>query len=85
MSPWRITGKPSASPARRAWRESGQRHRRMAALLREGIPPALDWLKPTLLNAGTRLAAVMRPQEGRLLLAGFTGERQVTGLLELTA
>jgi hypothetical protein len=67
------------------WRESVPRQRRMEALLTEGIPPGLDWLRPPLLNPGTRLAAVMRPAEGRLLLAGFDGERRVSELLELSA
>jgi hypothetical protein len=70
-------------PGAPRWRESGPRQRRMEALLTEGIPPGFDWLRPPLLNAGTRIAAVMRPAAGSLLLAGHDGERRVSEVLEL--
>ena len=65
------------------WRESRPRLAAMEALLEAGVPDGLDWLRPPLLNAGTRLAAVMRPAEGRLVLAGFAGERRVSEVLAL--
>jgi hypothetical protein len=70
-------------PGAARWRESRPRHARMEALLPSPIPAALAWLTPPLLNAGTRLAATMRPAEGRLELAGFEGERRVSEVLDL--
>ena len=72
-------------PGAPRWRESHPRQARMESVLAGAIPDGLGWLVPPLLNQGTRLAAVMRPVEGRLTLAGFEGERRVTEVLELTA
>jgi hypothetical protein len=72
-------------PGAPRWRESGARQRRMEALLAEGIPPGLAWMQPPLLNAATRLAARMVPAEGRVEVAGFEGERQVSEVLGLAA
>jgi hypothetical protein len=75
-------GMPAAGAAR--WVESRPRLLHMQALLADGIPPGLDWLRAPLLNHGTRLAAVMRPAEGRLILAGFDGEQRVSEVLDLS-
>jgi hypothetical protein len=72
-------------PGAPRWRESHPRQRHMEALLEGGVPPGLAWLRPPLRNPGTRLAAVMQPAEGRLTLAGFSGERQVSEVLDLAA
>ena len=72
-------------PGAPRWRESRPRQARMESVLAEPIPDGLGWLVPPLLNPGTRLAAVMRPAEGRLTLAGFEGERRVSEVLELSA
>jgi len=72
-------------PGAPRWRESRPRQARMEGLLAEGVPEGLDWLRPPLLNAGTRLAAVMRPGDGALTLAGFAGEQQVSDVLRMTA
>ncbi len=74
-----------ADPGAPRWRQSRPRLARMETLLAAGIPAGLDWLRPPLLNAGTRLAAVMRPAEGVLLLAGYEGERRVSEVLHLAA
>jgi len=72
-------------PGAPRWRESRPRHAAMLALLEEGVPKGLDWLRPPLLNHGTRLAAVLRPAEGVALIAGFAGERRVSAPLALAA
>ncbi len=74
-----------ALPGAARWMESGTRQAMMAGLLEASPPHGLAWLRPPLVNHGTRLAAVMRPASGRLAVAGFAGERQVTALLHLTA
>ncbi|WP_203073348.1 C45 family peptidase [Falsiroseomonas ponticola] len=78
---WDGLGLPGAA----RWMESGTRQAMMAGLLEAGPPEGLAWLRPPLVNRGTRLAAVMRPAAGRLSVAGFAGERQVTALLHLAA
>jgi hypothetical protein len=70
-------------PGAARWWESRPRQARMEALLAEGVPDGLNWLRPPLLNHGTRLAAVMRPASGSLDLAGFDGERRVSEVLAL--
>ncbi len=72
-------------PGAPRWQDSAARQARMTALLAEDLPPGLDWLEPPLLNHGTRLAAVLRPAEGTLVLAGFAGERRVSEVLEMAA
>lgn len=72
-------------PGAPRWHESGARQRQMEQLLAEPPAPGLGWLHPPLLNAGTRLTAVMDPAGGRLELAGFDGPRRVTELLDLAA
>ncbi|WP_237214050.1 hypothetical protein, partial [Falsiroseomonas oryziterrae] len=69
-------------PGAPRWRLSAERQAAMDAVLRD-VPDGLAWLAPPLLNAGTRLAATLRPAEGRLTLAAFEGERQVSKVLEL--
>jgi hypothetical protein len=78
---WDGLGLPGAA----RWMESGARQVMMAGLVETTLPQDLGWLRPPVLNRGTRLAAVMRPASGRLTVAGFAGERQVTALLHLTA
>ena len=53
----------------------------MTALLAADVPPDLSWMRPPLLNSGTRLAATMRAADGALELAGFEGERRVSEIL----
>jgi len=72
-------------PGAPRWRESRPRQARMESVLAGEIPDGLGWLVPPLLNHGTRLAALMRPVEGRLTLAGFEGERRVSEVLDLAA
>ena len=74
-----------ADPGAPRWHESRPRQARMEALLAGPVPDALGWLVPPLLNRGTRVAAVMRPAEGHLLLAGYEGERRVSEILDLAA
>jgi hypothetical protein len=78
---WDGLGLPGAA----RWMESGERQAMMASLMEGSPPQGLGWLRPPLLNRGTRLAAVMRPASGQLSVAGFSGERQVTDLLHLAA
>lgn len=78
---WDGLGLPGAA----RWMESGARQAMMADLVEIGPPEGLGWLRPPILNRGTRLAAVMRPASGRLSVAGFAGERPVTALLHLAA
>lgn len=78
---WHGLGIPGAA----RWMESGARQAMMAGVVEAGLPPGLAWLRPPVLNRGTRLAAVMRPASGRLSVAGFAGERPVTELLHLAA
>jgi hypothetical protein len=76
-------------PGAPRWRESGARQARMQALLAADInapiPERFAWLVPPLLNAGSRLAAVMRPSDGRLELVELEGERRASEVLELAA
>jgi hypothetical protein len=74
-----------ADPGAPRWRESRPRHARMQALLADPVPEGLGWLTPPLLNSGTRLAAVLRPAEGRLELAGYEREGRVSEILGLVA
>jgi hypothetical protein len=58
----------------------------MAALVAGGaVPEGFAWLAPPLLNHGTRLAAVLRPAEGRVALVAHEGERRVSEVLDLAA
>lgn len=71
-------------PGAPRWRESEPRLARMQDLLASGIVPEdFAWLTPPLLNYGTRLAAVMRPAEGRVELVAHEGERRVSETLSL--
>jgi len=73
-------------PGAPRWIESAPRAACMAALVAGGtVPDGFTWLTPPLLNRGTRLAAVMRPAEGRVELVAHEGERRVSGILELAA
>ena len=72
-----------STPGAPRWRESEPRAARMAVLLAADVPPDLVWMRPPLLNGGTRLAATMRPADGALELAGFEGERCVTEILRI--
>jgi hypothetical protein len=72
-------------PGAPRWRESLPRQDRMERLLAEGAAPGLDWLAPPLLNAGTRLAAMLYPATGEAVVAGFAGERRVSQVLRLAA
>ena len=74
-----------ADPGAPRWRENRPRHARMQALLADPVPARLGWLTPPLLNSGTRLAAVMRPAEGRLELAGYESTGRVSEILDLAA
>jgi hypothetical protein len=77
---WVSLGQPGAA----RWRESEPRLSHMQALLAGGtVPERFGWLVPPLLNHGTRLAAVMRPAEGRLELVAHEGERRVSDILSL--
>jgi hypothetical protein len=70
-----------STPGAPRWRESEPRAAWMTALLAADVPPDLSWMRPPLLNSGTRLAATMRPADGALELAGFEGERRVSEIL----
>lgn len=71
-------------PGAARWRESEPRLAHMQALLARGeVPEGFAWLVPPLLNHGTRLAAIMRPAEGRLDLVAHEGERRVSEPLSL--
>lgn len=71
-------------PGAPRWIESTPRLARMGAMLSYGAPPeGFAWLAPPLLNHGTRLAAVMRPAEGRVELVAHEGERRVSEILSL--
>lgn len=71
-------------PGAARWRASEPRLARMQGLLAGGfVPDGFAWLTPPLLNHGTRLAAVMRPAEGRLELVAHEGERRVSEPLSL--
>jgi hypothetical protein len=48
------------------------------------VPEGFAWLVPPLLNHGTRLAAVMRPGEGRVELVAHEGERRVSEPFSIT-
>jgi hypothetical protein len=72
-------------PGAPRWIESATRAERMAALVMQGtVPEAFAWLVPPLLNHGTRLAAVMRPAEGRIELVAHEGERRVSEPFSIT-
>ncbi|WP_198378763.1 hypothetical protein, partial [Neoroseomonas rubea] len=71
-------------PGAPRWIESAPRMTRMAEIVAGGaVPDDFDWLAPPLLNHGTRLAAVMRPTEGRIELVAHEGERRVSAILSL--
>lgn len=78
---WSGLDKPGAP----RWRESRPREAAMQALLAADPPAGLAWLRPPLLNRGTRLAAVLRPASGSATLAGFAGELRVSAELVLSA
>jgi len=68
------------------WQESGPRQARMEALLSEGpVPDGFAWLTPPLRNAGTRLAAVLRPADGAFDLVAHEGETPVSEVLSVAA
>jgi hypothetical protein len=68
------------------WIESVPRAARMAVLAaQDTVPEGFAWLAPPLLNRGTRLAAVLRPAEGRIELVAHEGERRVSEVLALAA
>jgi hypothetical protein len=72
-------------PGAPRWIESTARADRMAALLEAGaVPDGFAWLAPPLLNHGTRLAAVLRPAEGRAEIVAHEGERRVSEPLSIT-
>ena len=48
------------------------------------VPEGFAWLTPPLLNHGTRLAAVLRPAEGRVELVAHEGERRVSEPFSIT-
>ncbi|MBP0463575.1 hypothetical protein J5Y09_06610 [Roseomonas sp. PWR1] len=71
-------------PGAPRWIESAPRMARMAEIVAGGVvPDGFAWLIPPLLNHGTRLAAVMRPAEGRVELVAHEGERRVSEPLAL--
>jgi hypothetical protein len=71
-------------PGAPRWIESAPRAERMAALVAQGkVPDGFAWLVPPLLNHGTRLAAVLRPAEGRVELVAHEGERRVSEPLSI--
>ncbi len=72
-------------PGAPRWIESTPRMARMAEIVAGGVvPEGFAWLTPPLLNHGTRLAAVMRPAEGRVELVAHEGERRVSEPLSLS-
>ncbi len=72
-------------PGAPRWVESVTRAERMAALVAQGAAPeGFAWLTPPLLNHGTRLAAVLRPAEGRADIVAHEGETRVSEPLSIT-
>lgn len=72
-------------PGAPRWIESTTRAERMAALVAQGAAPeGFAWLTPPLLNHGTRLAAVLRPAEGRADIVAHEGEARVSEPLSIT-
>ena len=64
---------------------SHERRDQMANLIENGAPDALDWLDEPVLNRTTRLAAIMDPADGALLVKGFEGDGPATRTLHLAA